>query len=196
MIIRLNENNVLELTEKAFFIKDFRDMYNYYAGKLKNDDRAMAAFSVMYYMYYFDSRFLIEFEDEEERFKEVRKFVFKGDEIDTIKIYTAACETYKALMDEDQTSLYTVMKKNVYKLKDFASRMTLFKKAETPTEEGEVPDTVVETSDVYVTYKDFVAINSSLPSQEDDLRKFKEKLQKHFKSEIDVYGGGVIGAYE
>jgi len=39
-------------------------------------------------------------------------------------------------------------------------------------------------------------VNSSLPQQEEDLRKFKEKLQKHFKSEVDVYGGGETGAYE
>lgn len=196
MIIRLNENNVLELTEKAFFIQDFRALYNYYTQKLKNEDRAMAAFSVIYYMYYFDSRFLLLYEDEEERLKEVKKFVYKGDEITDIKVFRTASETYKSLMDEDQSALYVVMKKNVYKLKDFAENMSLVKVDNTATEEGDAPDTLVDIKGVYVTYKDFAAINSSLPQQEDALRKFKEKLQRHFKSEVDVYGGGDLGAYE
>lgn len=196
MIVILNENNILELTEKAFFIKDFRDMHNYYSGKLKNNDRAMAAFAVMYYMYYFDSRFLLEFEDEKERMTHVREFVYKGNEVTDIKVFRTACETYKELMNEEQTSLYVVMKKNVTKLKDFAKDMTLVKVNNTNTEEGKADDTITDIKGTYVTYKDFLAINSSLPQQEEDLRKFKEKLQRHFKSEVDVYGGGAIGAYE
>jgi len=195
MIIRLNENNALELTEKAFIIKDFRDLYNYYTAKLNNEERAMAAFAVIYYMHYFDSRFLLEFKDLKERFKQVKAFVYKGDEINRIKIFDKAEKTYIKLMDEEQTGLYVVMKANVTKLKEYAADMTLIK-VTTPNAEGDSEDTITEVQGNYVSYKDFTAINSSLPQQEEDLRKFKDRLQKHFVSEVDVYGGGSLGVYE
>lgn len=193
MIVRLNENNTLELTEKAMFIKDFRDMYNYYSRKLNNEDRAMAAFAMMYYMYYFDSRFIIEYKDEKERFKAIKEFVYKGNEITEIKIFQKASETYQKLMDEEQTDLYVVMKANTYKLKEYAKNMVLIKPSHTGEE---VQDAISDAKEIYVSFSEFSKINLSLPEQEEGLRKFKERLQKHFKSEVDVYGGGDIGAYE
>lgn len=194
MIVILNENNVLELTEKAMLIKSFRDLYNYYTVKLKDEERAMAAFGVLYYMYYFDSQYLIDYPDEEERLKAVKKFVYKGDQINQTKIYKEAVETYKGLMDEDQTSFYTVMKANTFKIKEYAEDMVLTTGANTG--ESENNDTDIPVKGVKVSFTEFIKVNSTLPEQEELLRKFREKLQRNFKSEIDIYGGGDIGEYE
>ena len=198
MIVRLNDENKLELTEKAFIVRPFREMYNYYVGKLDNDDRAMAAFGVLYYMYYFDSQFLIKYPDEEERFKEVKKYVYRGEEISRIKVFEKAEEAYKELMDQEQTALYLVMKKNVDKLKDFAERMVLVKpqvKLE-EDEDGNLVPKEDEEGHILVKLTDFMTTNSSLPKQEEELRAFRERLQQHFKNKMDVYGGGDLGAYE
>jgi len=198
MVVRLNEDNRLELTEKAFLVKPFRDMYNYYVGKLDNDDRAMAAFGVLYYMHYFDSPFLLNYPDEDERFKEVKKYVYRGEEITRIKVFAKAEEAYKEMMDQEQTALYVVMKENVNKLKDFAKRMVLVK-PEVEIEEDEEGNPIIRESSnnaIYVKLSDFMTTNSALPKQEEELRHFRERLQQHFKQEMDVYGGGDIGAYE
>lgn len=196
MIVFLNENNKLELTEKAMMIKDFRDLYYYYAVKLKNEDRAMAAFATLYFMHHFDSQFLVDYpNDLEQRFKAVQKFVYKGDEITKIKVYVQAEKTYLSLIDKEQTVLYVVMKRNVQKLKEYAENMVLIKSAGGSKEEI-AEDVIKETLEVKVNWKEFNDINSSLPDQEEKLRKFKERLMEHFKSEVDIYGGGDTGAYE
>lgn len=194
MIVVLDENNKLILTEKALFIKDFRDLYNYYNKSLGGHDKAMAAFGIMYYMFFFDSPYLLDYPDEEERFKEVQKFVYKGEEISKIKLLEKAFETYKNLMDLEQVSLYLVMRNNVTKVKVYAENMVLGKK-NTGGKKGE-EDQIRDTTDIPVTFGEFQKVNSSLPNLEEELRLFKDRLMKFMKSSIDIYGGGEQGAYE
>ena len=197
MIVTLNIDNKLELTDKAMQILDFRELYNYYAVKLNNEERAMAAFGVLYYMYYFDSRFLDLHEDETDRLKAVKEFVYKGSEITKIKVFAKAAETYKKLMDEEQTMNYVVMKANVKKLRDFAKAMVLMKDEEQQTQEEKENDVPAKKSTgIKVRLKEFLETNSALPKQEEDLTKFKERLLKHFDSQVDIFGGGSTGAYE
>lgn len=192
MIVVLNEDNRLELTDKAMMVKDFRELYNYYAGKLDNHNRAMAAFGVLYYMYYFDSHFLLDYPDESDRLKAVKAFVYLGGDISSTKVFKKACITYQDLMDQEQSANYVVMKRNVRKLREFAQAMVLIKEDEPA--DGEDRESVSTT--VKVRLKEFLETNSALPKQEEELRKFKERLQKHFNSQVDIYGGGTIGAYE
>lgn len=201
MIITLNQDNKLELTDKAFIIRAFRELYRYYAEKLNSEDRAMAAFSIMYYMHFFDSRFLLEHpKDLKVRLAEVKAFVYMGDKVNTeTKLFKAAEELYKTLMDEEQSSIYLVMKNNVKKMKDYAEAMVLVKENSAEATEEEIATDslpLTTTNKIKVTFKEFREVNASLPEQEEILRKFKDKLLQHFKGNIDIYGGGDIGAYE
>jgi hypothetical protein len=193
MIIVLDENNTLQLTEKAFMIGDFRELYDSY----KDQELAMAAFSIMYYMYHFGSHFLYDYFDEKERFKEVQKFVYRGTEITYSKI-KIAMDTYRDLYDKESVSTYLIMKRNVDKLKIYASKMELIiPVTETEDEEGNVrTEKKLDPEMVYVDYKEFVAINSMLPKQQQDLELFENRLIESVKNQIDIYGGGDLGAYE
>jgi len=192
MLLRLDENNQLVITEKAYFVREFRELYDYYYKTLSNPERGQAAFGVLYYMFNFDSDFLFEYEDEAERLKAVKAFVYKGEEVTNIKVFKRAVERYKSLMDASQTKAYVVMKQNFIKLRDYASRIVLSPVREDVSD----PDYDPLTAPIQVDYKEFSAVNTLLPKQEEELRKFKETLQKHMVNEIDVYGGGDLGAYE
>jgi len=192
MLIRLDENHKIIITEKAYFVKEFRDLYNYYYTKLKKPDRGIAAFGIMYFMYNFDSDFLADYEDEDERFEHVRKFVYFGEEVTRIKLFEAAVSRYKSLVENSQTYAYVVMKNNFKKLREYAKRITLVD----PRADTSDPDYDPNTVDLFVDYKEFAAINTLLPKQEEELRRFKETLQKHITNEMDLYGGGSLGAYE
>ena len=95
-------------------------------------------------------------------------------------------------MFEDQTYAYITMKKNFKKLREYANRISLVAPREDVTDPKYDPNTAM----LHVDYKEFAAINTLLPKQEEELRKFKETLQKNMVNEIDVYGGGSLGAYE
>lgn len=176
-------------------IADFRELYDSY----KDPEVGMAAFSIMYYMYHFKSHFLEDFPDEKERFKEVQKFVFKGTEVVWARI-KIALETYKSLYDKEAVSTYLIMKANVEKLKEYAKRMTLVRVAEPSPdmqENGAVVHSVVDPDGpIYVDFKEFIAVNSVLPKQQEELDKYESRIIESVKNQIDVYGGGMLGAYE
>lgn len=197
MIVRLNEDNRLELSEKAMMVRDFRGLYKYYTDKLNDEERAMAAFGILYYMYFFDSQFLLDYPDDmDARLAAVKQFVYKGDKINTdTKVFRKAAETYCGMMDQEQSEAYVIMKGNFNKLKQYAKAMVLVQE-DSPTE-GEAREDVAPISQgIRVTFKEFTSVNASLPDQEKALNDFKSRLLQHFKSEIDIYGGGEMGAYE
>lgn len=178
-------------------IADFRELYDSY----KDPEVGMAAFSIMYYMYHFKSHFLEDFPDEKERFREVQKFVFKGTEVVWARI-KIALETYKSLYDKEAVSTYLIMKNNVEKLKQYAKRMTLVP-VEEPSdvpdiqEDGTVKPKITDPNGpIYVDFKEFIAVNSVLPKQQEELDKYESRIIESVKNQIDVYGGGMLGAYE
>ncbi len=192
MLLQFDENNSLNITEKAFHIKEFRELYKYYYEQLKRPERGEAAFGILYWMYHFDSDFIFKYPDEAERLKHVKAFVYKGNEVTDTKVFRAAKERYKSLMAEDQTNAYIVMKKNFIKLREYASRITLAPVMEDTSN----PDYNPAEAPILVDYKEFSAVNSLLPKQEEELRKYKEALLKHMSNAMDIYGGGTLGAYE
>jgi hypothetical protein len=194
MILVLTDENKVEITNKALEIKDFKVLWKYYNERQEGHDKAVAAFSILYWMYFFDSHFLQDYEDVDERYKAVQQFVYMGEEIDKIGIMEKAMGTYQELMDREQVAMYVVMKNNIDKIKDYAKHMVLGKPSR--GKKADPKDTVPDTLENVVTFAEFQSVNNSLPEHEERLRKFKERLLLHMKSEVDIYGGGEKGAYE
>ncbi len=196
MILVLDENNELQLTEKAQMIDIFANLYSSYGT---DTELAMSAFSVMYFMYNFDSDYLRRYSDERKRLVAVRKFVRRGSDIKITWILRKAMDLYKEIYTEDSGSMYLIMYENVQKLKHYASIMVLISpligmKADTDEEKENLPVSGVDY--ILVESKEFVTINSMLPQQQRELDAFEIKLMQIIKNKIDIFGGGKLGAYE
>ena len=185
MIIYLDENSVLQLTAKAMMINAFRKIYDSSADK----DLVMSHFAVLHYMYYFESKFLREYEDEEKRLREVKKFVNRGNEVKVSREMRRALDLTKKIYSEDLCDMYVIMRNNVDKLKDYAQKMSL-SPLDNDGQELEIGKFVLVDS------KEFMSVNNMLPKQQEELSKFEVRLQEAAKNNIDIYGGGELGAYE
>lgn len=189
MILVLDENGTLQLTEKAYMISAFRIFYDSFEDK----DLAMAYFSFMYYMYGFDSFYLRHFTEEQKRIAEVKKFVHRGSEIKVSRPVRKVMDVYKELFTEEASAMYLVMRENLEKLKKYAAKMVLFD----PNIDDEAQGILLAGKDyVLVESKEFAQVNSLLPKQQEELDKFEVHLLQSVKNKIDVYGGGSLGAYE
>jgi len=149
-------------------------------------------FSYLHLMYDFDSHFVHEYEDEEERSREVRKAIHRGSEFKMTRTVTAAKDKYKELYDKEAVSLYSVLRNNVFKMKDYANRMVLVPPqiSEEDLESGKMP------TEILVDSKEFDLVNSKLTLQVDRLEEFEKRLQRFTKDKIDIFGGGDLGEYE
>lgn len=195
MLLYLDDSNNIRLTDKALSIRVFRSLYDYYTIKLNSEERAIAAFGVLYFMYYFDSKFLLEYEDEELRLQHVREYVHLGSEINDTKVFKEARDLYKELSNTVQVQTYLTMKKNISKLILYAQSMILHRPSvNADIMEGD--EEPIQDDTVLVDHKEFSAVNSSLPKQQEDLKKYKTTLILDMQEQIDVYGGGELGAYE
>lgn len=191
MITFLDENNKLQLTEKALMIDAFAKVYR----KFPDKELAMAHFSVMYFMYNFDSIFLRDYEVEKERIAAVKKFIDRGSEVAIDRTMRKALDVYREIYFDDTTSMYLVMRRNVDKLKDYADKMVLISPLATIDPDSEfVPLPGIDF--ILVESKEFTTINSILPKQQEELVKFETRLVSNTKTKIDIYGGGTKGAYE
>lgn len=190
MLTFIDENGTIQLTEKALHIGPFRKLYD-----SVNPELGVAYFAMMYYMYAFDSKFARTIEDESQRLKEVRKFVHLGDQLKVTRTTRKAMDMYKELYDDEAASMYTVMRDNVQKLKNYAKMMTLVN-PNAVLEDGEAGLLIAGVDFVLVDAKEFMLVNNMLPKQEEELTKFEVQLQDTVKNKIDIYGGGQKGAYE
>jgi hypothetical protein len=188
MIVHLDENNTLQLTDKAYMIDTFRLLYD----SMQDKELALAYFAFMYYMYNFDSKFLRDIEEEQKRMGEVKKFIFRGADIKVSRIVRRAMDTYKEIFEDESVSMYLVMRKNVGKLKEYAGKMVLFD----PNITGDTTILLPGMDYVLVDTKEFTSVNSLLPKQQEELDKFEAHLLQAVKNKIDIYGGGSLGAYE
>jgi hypothetical protein len=191
MIVVLDENGVLQLTDKAMMISAFRVFYD----SFEDSDLAMSYFSFMYYMYAFDSAYLRNIEDESKRIGEVKKFVHRGSELKVSREVRKVMNVYKEIFIEESVSMYLVMRTNVEKLKKYANKMCLFD-PNAGAEEGDSTILVPGLDYVLVDSKEFTTVNSMLPKQQEELDKFEVHLLQTVKNKIDIYGGGSLGAYE
>ena len=171
MIVKKDANGKLGLSDTALQIKAFKKVYDYYC-KEYDEDLALILFTFFFYMYDFTSHFYLDIEDEDQRKKEVAKFLDRGNEIkfSGTRVVKAALEVYKELYENVDSSAYKILHKNFHKLKDYAAKMTLLK--------GEV-----EGSEdlVYVDSKEFKEVNN---------------LQQGLQNELQIYGKRDLGAYE
>ena len=85
------------------------------------------------------------------------------------------------------------------KVKEYAENMQLGEPLNRTSADPGGDDTLAPiraTQTNYVSFTEFDRVNSSLPAQEEKLRKFREVLKEQFRAEIEVYGGGQVGEYE
>jgi hypothetical protein len=191
MIVHLDENNKLKLTEKAMMIGIFKKVYE----SEKDPELAIAPFSIMYFMYNFDSKFLHEIPNEDKRLREVKKFVDRGTDVATTRTIRKAMDVYKELYASESTSSYLVIRENVGKLKDYASKMELMDP--NILQDKEEDDLLQLGKDyILVDSKEFTSVNTMVIKQQEELDKFEVKLIESAKEKIDIYGGGSLGAYE
>lgn len=189
MLLYLDDHNEVQLTEKILLIKDLKALYNKHK---KNHEVAMAHFATMYYMYHFDSRFLWLYRnDEVTRLREVRKFVANGKDVKICNTMQRAMKTYKQLYGEESVSIYLTMKDGFEKYKKYLDRAVLV--APNPAEIEHLPP---EEQPFLIEAKELMALNKAIPEQWKMLDKFKRELEEFAKAEVDIYGGGELGAYE
>ena len=186
MLLRLNDHNEVIITEKFLLIKDLKTIYNKYSS---DHDARTAHLAVLYYMYHFDSRFLWLYRDDEtKRLAEVRKFIADGKKVTICNTMRRAMRAYKALYDEEQVSIYCTMRDNMKKLRDYADSSVLILP---PDYDPDIHGTlnVIEA-------KELMAINKAIPEQWKLMDAFETELKEYTKSQVDIYGGGSLGAYE
>lgn len=194
MILHLDENSKVQLTEEAFLIMALRKLYE----TIGDHDLAISHFGVLFYMYHYDSTYVREIEDESKRLAEVKKFVHRGNEVKVTRTMRKAMDVYKEIYVDDAAGTYLIMRRNATKLREYADKMVLF----TPpiftdnvleAEEG-VP--VVGQDFFLVDSKEFATVTNLLGKQQEEIDKFEVHLRESAKSKIAVYGGGSLGAYE
>tara|TARA_R110000851_G_scaffold87648_1_gene191076 strand:+ start:28856 stop:29437 length:582 start_codon:yes stop_codon:yes gene_type:complete len=189
MILFLNEDGELQLTEKALMIKGFSRLRDY-AREQYNVGMVTTIFSVLHLMYDYDSSYLYDHPDEVERLKAVRAAVEGGKDFKMTRTVKEGMELYKTLYEKEQVSSYMVLKRNFFRLKNYADSMSL-----TPVLLDE--DTLTgKPKEVFVDHKEFKDVNALIPKFQKDLEEFEKKLASFTKNKIDVYGGGDLGEYE
>ena len=185
MILILDENGKVQLTEKAMMIKVFEELYNNFIDK----ELAIKHFAYLYFMYSFDSEFLSRYPSKTKRAKAVRAYISGGSRIRASPRLKAASDTYIKMQNDGAVGVYLALKVNIDKLKNYAERMILVPPIK------DVPADL-ENTPILVTSKEFSEVNLLLPKLQESLNKYKSDIHDLLKSKIAIYGGGARGAYE
>ena len=185
MLLTLDEENNVTVTEKFLIISDFRKYYDRYYDK-KDPDLVIAYFSMLYYMYHFDSRFLWLHKDESKRLYDVRKFIHRGKDVKVSPDVRRIMELYKSLYNEEQVSSYVTMRKSLTKIRSFAEKAVLVMPKDDDPDE---PSILIDS-------KELVMINKEIPELWKRLDTFEKDLMKYTKSAVDIYGSKNLNVYE
>jgi len=185
MIITLDENNEIILTEQAMMIEKFRKLYERTAP-----DMVPSVFGVIYFMYSFDSKFRRLIDDKKERYKAVKNFIYKGNDIKIDRYFREASELFEEIYSESSMDAYFVLLENLNKLKEYARAMVLRYPPEILGDKEAMQEYNV------VDYKEFSSINEQIPKTEQLLKDFELRLKDEILANISVYGGGDVGFYE
>ena len=182
MLLTLDESNNVVVTEKFLLIKDLRNLYEKYKDK---PDMVQVYFSILYYMYHFDSRFLWKYRDDEvARYNAIKGFVYKGRAGLKCDVMKKAMLTYKMLYNEESISLYLTMRDNLQKMREYMGKTVLIKPKSDDQES------------ILIDSKEMVMLNKGIPEQWTLLDKFEKDLMEYTKANLDIYGGGAVGVYE
>jgi len=179
MLIRLDHEDKAQIQVDALHIKEFRRLYDYMTEQ-HDVELALSAFAFLHYMYHFDSPFLLSEPDEKKRMTLVKNHVHRGTEIKVAgtRILRAAMDKYQEMYDQEQSSMYMTMHKNVFKLRDYAARMVL-----TPPIDF---DPTLPNAPVLVDYKEFTQVNNLLAVQQAALEDFYNKLKNNVISKMNT----------
>jgi len=186
MLLSINEENQVIITEKFLLISDFRKYYDRYYDK-KDPDLVVAYFSMLYYMYHFDSKFLWEYEnDESKRLAEVKKYIYRGKDVKITPDVRRIMELYKSFYNKEMVSSYITMRKSLAKLRLFADNAVLVMP----------PDADPDNPPILIESKELMAINKEIPELWKRLDKFEKDLLNYTKSSVDIYGSKSLNVYE
>lgn len=185
MLLTLDEENNVVITEKFLVIKDLRKLADKYKN---NEDAKIAHFTCLFYMYHFDSHILWENRDDESaRLVAVRKFIHNGNLVKICNTMLRAMKTYKTLYNKEAVSMYLTMRDSIKKLLDYTQQGILV-----------LPKDLKEDDPrpILMEAKELLLLNKSIPDQWKLLDTFERELQEYTKSQVDIYGGGDLNAYE
>ena len=183
MILTLDENGEIQLTEKAMLIKTFDKLFN-----STKPEMIPAVFGVIYWMFSYDSKFRREIKERKDRLRAVKNFVPRGTDVSITREVKAAMDVFEDLYSDESMDVYFVMFDNLAKLKEYARGMELRMPADV-SEEDAVLINIVD-------YKEFAAVTAQLPIAEALLATFETRLRDEALAKVDVYGGGSVGMYE